>query len=68
MMNNFHDFDPYEALCSMNKNIQVLTQAHNVSQSQIDLLLRQVQIQQTQLLDLRRDLLKSQLNNSEHSK
>ena len=65
---NFHDFDPYEAMVTMNKNIQVLTQAHNVSQSQIDLLLRQVQIQQTQLLDLRRDLLKSQLNNSESMK
>jgi hypothetical protein len=65
---NFHDFDPYDAMTNMNHNIQVLTHAHNVSQSQIDLLLRQVQIQQTQLLDLRRDLLKSQLNNSEHSK
>ena len=68
MMNNFHDFDPYDAMVSMNKNIQVLTQAHNVSQSQIDLLLRQVQIQQTQLLDLRRDLLNAQLNTAESMK
>lgn len=67
-MSNFHDFDPYEAMITMNKNIQVLTQAHNVSQSQIDMLLRQVQIQQNQILDLRRDLLKSQLNNSESMK
>lgn len=62
---SFHDFDPYEAMITMSKNIQVLTQAHNVSQGQIDMLLRQVQIQQQQLVDLRRDLLRAQLNTAE---
>lgn len=63
-MNNFHQFDPYDTMIKMNNNIQTLIVAHNTSQQQIDLLQRQLEIQQTQLIDLRRDLLNTQLNKS----
>jgi hypothetical protein len=63
-MKNFHEFDPYDSMIKMNNNIQTLIVAHNTSQGQIDLLQRQLELQQTQLIDLRRDLLNQQLSKS----
>jgi prefoldin subunit 5 len=63
-MSNFHDYDPWEAMVSMNKSINTLAQAHNNSQQMIDLLTQQIKIQQQQLIDLHRAVANLHINKS----